>query len=330
MTAPCSKSRQLGRASGVRALPVFWILFWCTLAGTVQGQEPPAANAIPSYSTSLLIAGSGNAAFNDRFTTLLREQLGPEAEVLAYSAERSNARPDTLVIALGPQALSRVQQQRPRPPTLALMVTESQFAGYRDRPGPALSAVYHDPPLLHQALLGQLILPRGSRVAMLVQPGQENDFDTLIKALATRGLQARLFIVEGDNTLIATLSRALSYGDFLLAQPDEVIYNPRTIKHILLTAYRRNRVVIGPNRAFVGAGALASTYTPMNAVIEKAVQALQAYQATGELPAPAHPEVMAVDINRQVARSLNIPLPETEALTERLREKIEQGQEDSP
>ncbi|MDX1634556.1 MAG: ABC transporter substrate-binding protein [Marinobacter sp.] len=295
-----------------------------------MAQSDTGAAGIPSYSTSLLIAGSGNAAFNARFTTLLKERLGREVEILPYSPELSRARPDTPVIALGPQALSRVQDQQPRPPTLALMVTEDQFEGYQSRQGAALSAVYHNPPLLQQALLGKLILPQSTRVALLVQPGEEASFDDLIKALADFGLQARVFIVAGDDSLIATLSRALSYGDFLLAQPDTVIYNPRTIKHILLTAYRRNRIVIGPNQAFVNAGALASIYTPISTVIDETVAALQAYKATGELPPPAYPSALDVQVNQQVARSLNIPLPDTSYLTERLNETFRQGKEGSP
>ncbi len=303
------------------------LVFAITSVG--HAQAPDGDTEIPSYDTALLIAGSANTAFNDRFTALLREQLGPAVEVLPYSPALSQARPETLVIALGPQALSRVQQQQPRPPTLALMMTEDQFAGYRSRQGAPLSAIYHNPPLLRQALLGQLILPQSTRVALLVQPGQEAAFDKLVEQLASYGLQARVFIVEGDDSLIATLSRALSYGDFLLAQPDDVIYNPRTIKHILLTAYRRNRIVIGPSRAFVNAGALASTYTPIATVIEQAVAALAMYRATGELPEPGYPDTMDVELNRQVARSLNIPLPDTDRLTERLAERLDQQQEGS-
>lgn len=329
MTAPRSKNRQYRPTGGApcwRAILALVLLVWAAIA---QAQVSNHATPIPSYQTSLLIAGSGNVPFNTRFTALLKERLGPAVEVLPYTAELSQARPETLVIALGPQAMSRVQRQQPRPPTLALMVTEDQFAGYSSRQGAPLSAVYHNPPLLHQALLGQMILPQSTRVALLVQPGEEAAFDGLIEQLAGFGLQARIFIVEGDDSLIATLSRALGYGDFLLAQPDSVIYNPRTIKHILLTAYRRNRIVIGPNRAFVNAGALASIYTPISTVIDEAVAALQAYQATGKLPAPDYPDLIAVEVNQQVARSLNIPLPDTAYLTERLNQQLRQGKEGS-
>lgn len=329
MTAPCSKTGQYGWASGYPGCHLLWAMVLFLFASLANAQSAAPSPAIPSYSTSLLIAGSGNTAFNTRFTALLEARLGPDVEVLPYTPELSKARPGTLVLALGPQAMSRVQNQQPRPPTLALMMTEDQFSGYRNRQGAPLSALYHNPPLLHQAILGQLILPQSTRVALLVQPGQEAAFDNLFEELADYGLQARAFIVEGDDSLIATLSRALSYGDFLLAQPDSVIYNPRTIKHILLTAYRRNRIVIGPNRAFVNAGALASTYTPISTVIDEAIAALQAYKATGQLPPPAYPDTLEVEVNRQVARSLNIPLPDTAYLTERLKERIRLGQEDS-
>ncbi|WP_404362916.1 ABC transporter substrate-binding protein [Marinobacter sp.] len=296
-----------------------------------MAQEQPgrAPHDSSSDQISILLAGSGNYAFNERFLSLLQQEVGPGVEILEYTRERGNARPRTLVISLGARALSLVQQQQPRPPTLALMITERQFSGYLDRKGPPLEAVYHNPPLLQQALLGQLILPQSSRISLLIQPGQETAFEKLISDLKAHGIDARLFFVSGHDSLIPALSRALDYGDFLLAHPDDAIFNSRTIKHILLTAYRRNRIVIGPDRAFVRAGALASTYTPIPDVITEAARHIEQFRKTGALLPTGHPENIQVEVNQQVGRSLNIPLPDTGVLRARLLDLLEQGRENT-
>lgn len=279
---------------------------------------------IPPYQTTVLVAGSDNTAFNLRFIEVLQKKLGPTVEIRNYSPARSLTRPGTLVITLGSRALSRVQQQNPEPPTLALMVNKAQFEPYVQRGARSISAIYNDPSLLKQALLGQMILPHTARIALLVRPGEESAYDDFIQSLDRYDLDARVFIVDGNDSLIATLSRALSYGDFLLGLPDEMIFNPRTIKHILLTAYRRNRIVIGPNRAFVGAGSLASTYTPMNVVVDDVVRHVQAFRTSGQLLPPEYPSDFSVDVNYQVARSLNIPVPGTDALETRLKERLDE------
>ncbi|MBC7183743.1 MAG: ABC transporter substrate-binding protein, partial [Marinobacter sp.] len=116
--------------------------------------------------------------------------------------------------------------------------------------------------------------------------------------------------------------RALDYGDFLLAAPDSAIYNPRTIKHILLTAYRRNKIVIGPTQAYVKAGALASSYAPFPEMARVASEFVATYFATGRLPPPAYPDEYKVEINKQVARSLNIPLPDREDIARKVNQQL--------
>lgn len=298
---------------------LFLVLCW-SASESILANDGNHTNS--PFIPSIMVAGSDNTAFNLRFMDLLAQQLGGKAEIHNYSEEFSKAHPDNLIVTLGNNALATVQQQSPRPATLALMTEESQFASYLQQQSHSLSAIYYDATLLRQALLGKLILPQASQIAILVRPGFETHYDGLKLALAQYGLEIRTFTVMDEDKLIATLSRALSYGDFLLAIPDPVIYNPRTIKHILLTAYRRNRIVIGPGRAFVRAGVLASTYPPLEAIAKAAVQQIDNYLATGELLPPFHPQEFAVEINRQVAQSLNLPVPGIDELAQSLEQLI--------
>lgn len=316
-------------ASFFAHVPVIALVSFLVLALSSQASAQDQNDA--HFSQLVLVAGSDNAAFNIRFTELLRDQLGGDVKVIPFSEAASQAQPQALVVTLGNRALSRVQQQSPRPPTLALMVDEDQFSNYSEREGPPLSAIYHDPPLVRQALLGHLILPHGNQVAMLVRPGQETHYDQLINDLAIFGLKAKLFTVESEETLIASLARALTYGDYLLAISDSAIYNPRTIKHILLTAYRRNRIVIGPGRAFVRAGVLATTYTPLDDIAATAGEHIQSYLDSGRMPPAVHPDDFGVEINQQVARSLNIPIASAAELETQLKLMLSApAEEDSP
>ena len=91
---------------------------------------------------------------------------------------------------------------------------------------------------------------------------------------------------------------------------------------MLLTAYRRNRIVIGPTQAYVKAGSLASSYAPFPEMVQLASQFLDKYFETGEFPPPSYPEQFRVEINRQVARSLNIPLPSREDIAARVDRQL--------
>ncbi|MGP4844106.1 ABC transporter substrate-binding protein [Marinobacter sp. 1Y8] len=270
---------------------------------------------------SVFVAGSENMAFNLLFRERLLEQLPENIHLETFSPAASADRPGQLVISLGPSALNEVMQQAERPPLLALMITESQFSQYQNMEGKPLAARYLNPPLLRQALLGRAILPHASRISVLARAGSEQVYKPLAETLNDFGLELRVFTVENSESLVSTLTRALNYGDFLLGTPDPAIYNRQTIKHILLTTYRYNRILIGPERAFVQAGALASTFTPTEALIQNVDDEIARYFSSGTLGASEYPTDFSILFNFQVARSLNIPLPDPTAVETALKEQ---------
>jgi hypothetical protein len=54
---------------------------------------------------------------------------------------------------------------------------------------------------------------------------------------------------------------------------------------------------------------------------------LLAFFETGKLPAPAYPDEYRVEVNQQVARSLNIPLPDREWIAQAVDRFIQEQQE---
>ena len=280
---------------------------------------------LPVQATVVYLQGSANPTFNLRFTELLQEKLGEGTEIRSYDSLSSFQGPPGPVITLGQEALSQVLGQDPQRPVLALLVSRSFLEAVTGDEPNAVSSIFYDPPLLRQALIGRVILPQASRMALLARPEQAGAYDDLIEQLAHYGIDARVFLVSGEDALIPALNRALTFGDFLLATPDEVIYNARTIKHILLTTYRRNRLVIGPGHAFVRAGVLASSFVPLDEYTEAAARYIREWERTRKLPAPSYPEDFSIEVNRQVARSLNIPLPDRQQLVTELKRMLERA-----
>lgn len=249
-------------------------------SGLALGQESGGTR-------SAYIAGSGNAALDDHVARLLTKQLGDQVTLEPLTESQLTVLENEPVIAIGPAAFSRVRQANRDLPVLALLVDKDFIEGYTTRFSGQLSAVYYDAPLLRQALTGKVILPpQATRVALLATTESVELYEPpLIDQLAPYGLEAKVFIADTEDQLIPSLIRALSFGDFLLAGQDDAIYNPRNIKHILLTAYRRNKILIGPSQAYVKAGALASSYAPFTEMAELAASHLITYFDSGAFPA---------------------------------------------
>ncbi len=275
-----------------------------------------------SSEQTVYFVGSGNAPLDQHLVQLLKEELGPAISLTPASDDELATLDDAPIISVGPAAFSRVRQANRSASILALLVDKEFISGFSERSPGQISAVLYDVPLIRQALTGKAILPQANKLALLATTESVELYEPLIDQLPAYGMSARVFLVDDSDKLIPTLVRALNYGDFLLAAPDSAIYNPRTIKHILLTAYRRNRIVIGPTQAYVKAGSLASSYAPFPEMIQVADDFLTTFFETGEFPAPSYPDEFRIEINTQVGRSLNIPLPSRDDIARWVEDRL--------
>ena len=280
------------------------------------------AHAQGSPASTVYFAGSGNAPLDQHLVQLLKGELEPAISLIEVSDDQLATLDAGPIITVGPAAFSRARQANRSAHILAMLVDRSFISGFAERSPGQITGVLYDVPLIRQALTGKAILPQATKIALLATADSVELYEPLIDELPTYGMSARIFLVDNNDKLIPTLVRALGYGDFLLAAPDSAIYNPRTIKHILLTAYRRNQIVIGPTQAYVKAGSLASSYAPFPEMVEMAGNFLATFFETGKFPAPSYPEDFRVEVNAQVARSLNIPLPSREDIATRVDRQL--------
>ncbi|MEK9711247.1 MAG: hypothetical protein VW258_01660, partial [Thalassolituus sp.] len=123
------------------------------------------------------------------------------------------------------------------------------------------------------------------------------------------------FQMSTDEGLNYALRDAFADSDVLLGVADNGVYSPATIKNILISAYRQNIPLIGPHQAYIRAGAIATTYSSVADTARRLTELLQ----VPLLSPPASNPYFSVLFNEQVARSLNIRLPDnTPALLKRI------------
>ncbi|WP_262492518.1 ABC transporter substrate-binding protein [Marinobacter sp. AL4B] len=269
------------------------------------------------------VIGSGKQTLDSYFIGLIEDRVSPnfELNLLSPSADLGTL-PTGPVITIGPKAFDRLYRVKRDAPILATLVELQFLEKYPHETSGKISAILYDVPILRQALTGKVILPHATKVAVLASPHNRSLYTSLLERLPEYGLEGQVFLVNKPEQLISTLIRALNYGDLLLGTPDPDIYHPRNIKHILLTAYRRNKILIGPSLAYVKAGSLASSYPTYSSMADKIAEFLTNYQENGEFPPASYPETFSVEVNRQVARSLNIPLNQPEHIANRIDELL--------
>ena len=179
-----------------------------------------------------------------------------------------------------------------------------------------VTALYRDQPLTRQLALAKLLIPHLRKVAVL--------YDRALPFLPTqlqheRSVEIDAITIHDAPDWAKSLSQTMQSSDVLLGIDDPLVYNSNTIRSILLTTYRHGKGLIGPSRTFVNAGSLASCYTSPDQYLQQLVEMVSVAVREHRLPHPQYPNRFYVAINKQVANSLNLLIPDENTLSARMQ-----------
>lgn len=243
------------------------------------------------------------------------EQLEPNR-----ADEAALARAD-VVVAVGVQtaqtALSLSQK-----PVLAVMLSEASFQELAARfPQARLAGIVLDQPVTRQLGLFKALWPDKKSVGVLLGAqgsALQDEFQRVSRAL---GLPLKLGFLQGTQGSVPILEALMEGRDAIIAPWDRDAFNAQNARVILLTTYRAGLPLLAYSAATVEAGALAAVFsTPENIAQQLAEWLAQQNSTPIQLPASRTPRYFDVALNKQVARSLNMTIPDRETVLRRMRE----------
>ena len=170
----------------------------------------------------------------------------------------------------------------------------------------ASSALFSDQPIQRQLLLLSHIFDKKIIVGI---PYYNDFYKSVLTKEADNFNDLEFLIVKTEINDIRTQN-----SDVLLATPEKKIYNSQTIRSILLSSYRHQTAVIGPNEGFVTAGALASVASSSDQYIDDLIIMIEDYIETKKIPESRYPENFIIKINTHVAESLGISISSEDQL----------------
>ena len=259
---------------------------------------------------TILSAESGDAyqVFSATFISeSLRQNLG-------LNIFQSNTLPaDTdLIIAVGIKSASIAIEGKF--PVLCVLVSKAGFEKLiSDLPdklkNKSISAIYFDQPIERKMALVAAALPDARKIGLLYS-SHSVDLENYRKAISEMGFELVEKRLESPDVLFRELETILETSDVLLTVPDASVYNPLSMRNVLLTTYRFKVPVVGLSPAYVRAGALCAVFSSPEQIAVQATKMAMRYSQNGVLAQPQYPIYFNVSSNLQVARSLGIHLKE--------------------
>jgi ABC transporter substrate binding protein len=230
-----------------------------------------------------------------------------------------------VLITFGVRALQYALSAPGDAPLLALLVPGMTFERLmserpqvgRRRP---IYALYLDQPLTRQMRLIRLALPEAKRVGVLAGPTTEGQAGDLRKAGREAGLEVDIRNLREPAQLFSTLNTLAREVDVLLLLPDPLVVGRETLQTLFLQTYRQRLPIVAYSAGLVQAGALMGLYATPSQLGGEAGQWLREISRQGATKPLAYrqPETFSVDVNLNVARSLELRLSSSEDLAARL------------
>lgn len=296
------------------------ILFLCWM--------PLPASALSNITILVGTSSIPGNEFADQFKTEMAQASGAKLTVNVVNVEdlssgHATISEDTLVLAVGLQALYLASRFDSKLPVLGALVPQPAFDRILQDSGRTprnFSAIVLDQPISRQIALIKAVMPSATHIGVLLGPLSRSLGNELQLAASQQGFGLLQDTIKDLTELIPRLRHILESSPVLLAVPDPIVYNRETVQTILLTSYRYQKPVIGFSQAYVRAGALAAVFSTPRQIAKQAAEVVRqiAAKPQGSLPPPLTPKYFSVETNRQVARSLGIELGDENVLSETL------------
>jgi hypothetical protein len=228
--------------------------------GAALLSAPAWLAAASSIDEIIVVKSSDNVYFDKSVTTLINHAdkslpfrvLMPEQ----LNTDTSESDGSRLYITFGAVATNAVKQLDADARVISAYLT---FEQYRQLAIDNQLAVLLDQPLHRYLAFCRLLLDLDS-VGIILEEDLEDD-PPLVSGAREYDLNLNQYRLDADNKLIPLLRELLQENDALLMLPRQAIYNPDSLKAVLLTSYRNHKPVISYSPAHVRAGALASIYS---------------------------------------------------------------------
>lgn len=284
--------------------------------------SPPQQSQQTSQKQITIIAQNFSSNYSNIAKSLSVSSLSDNYRIVNISLDDWKIlKPESeLVISLGALPLEDLLKSEYQGPVLATLVTSQEWQELinKNPPPSSISAIFYDPAPHRQIVLGKLLLPLSKTVGVMYSMDSPYFLEGYPAALEAVGLDMRAIKIKQASEVSRQFPSLSQDSDFIIAQPDPVIYNSQTLPRVLLSSYRQRKVIIGYSVGLVNAGAVATTFTTQDMLVDDLKESSNKILNHGFFSFVRHSAYYDIKYNLEVARSLGLDIVSKETLQSEL------------
>ena len=230
-------------------------------------------------------------------------------------------RNSNLIIPLGSKACSYAHHNFPKNNVYCALVTKNLTDNLQHHAIKKHSSLYINQPLSRYITLAKSLHRKTEKIGYMVAANNKSLISLIKSHDKSTGTKSVVITVNDKKEVLRKLKSLIREADVLIALPDRRVYNRSTIKGVLLTTYRKKIPLIGFSNSYTKAGAVASLFTTPKQFSQQLIEEIKKWKHSKQLPQPSHPKYFDITVNKSVARTLSIALPNTTDIKQRINEQ---------
>lgn len=276
--------------------------------------------------TIVLVSNNSHFAIVHRIEAALSGKIQSKPKLVHLLAENMHDKRNLpslmqacLIVTIGSESLQQVLDTHTKQPILCVLTRRAIFEHLLkihhlsvNNPKHPVSIIYLDQPIKRQLNLISCLFNQYHPKLVGVILGTESHYhqETLQKMESEFPFALQTVMVDKFENPATVLDALLNDAKVILAVPDSRIYNPKTARGMLLTAFHKRVPLVGYSRTFVNNGAFAAVYSNTKQLADQTAEEIVKIMnhKDKKLPAPQYPREFTISVNSQVARSLGIPI----------------------
>lgn len=219
---------------------------------------------------------------------------------------------DTLLVAIGREALSQVVQANSKSPVLAVFVNQASFLSVLPRANPSkpsarvVSAIFSGPDPVKQLALAKVLFRDRASIAYITGMREQSSLDQWQRQAESMGLPLSIVMVEPSSTERDVITGALR-ASVIVLDKEAILRSRVDIGRLLLGALENGRkAIIGFGPDVTDAGGLATTYSDDQDIAQDVTKIVLNFEETKRLPSSHYPAKFKVHLNPFLLHRLDI------------------------